>query len=59
MAARCVVVSERAAKVSDKSPSFVGLGKIIEHTLGEGGGVATREFTSHTATLAEAEARVL
>ncbi len=32
---------------------------MIEHALGEGGGVATKEFAAHVAMLAEGEAGVL
>ncbi len=59
LAARRIIMIERAVRVNSKSPSFVGLHKMIEHSLDEGGGIATREFTAHMATLAEAEARIL
>ena len=50
---------ERAVKVSPRCPSFHGLHKMIEHSLEEGGGIATKEFTAHMAQMAEADARVL
>ena len=59
LVARRILMIERAVRVNPKAPSFVGLHKMIEHALDEGGGVATREFTAHMATLAEAEARIL
>ena len=59
LAGRRIIMIERAVRVNNKAPSFVGLHKMIEHALDEGGGIATREFTAHMATLAEAEARIL
>ena len=57
--ARRLVMIERAVKVSPKAPSFTGLHRMIEHSLSEGGGVATKEFTSHMAEQAEKEARIM
>jgi hypothetical protein len=59
LAGRRIIMIERAVRVNNKAPSFIGLHKMIEHALDEGGGIATREFTLHMATLAEAEARIL
>ena len=56
---RRVVMIERAVRVNAKAPTFAGLHKMIEHSLDEGGGVATREFTAHMAQVAESEARIL
>ena len=58
-ACRRLVMLERAAKVNPKCPTFVGLFKMIEHSLDEGGGLATREFTAFMAQVAEADARIL
>ena len=58
-AARRLVMLERATKVNPKCPTFVGLHKMIEHSLDEGGGLATREFTAFMAQVAEAVARIL
>ena len=57
--ARRVLQIERAVKVNPKAPSFQGLGKMIEHAMDEGGGIATRDFTAHMATLAAQEAQIL
>ncbi len=59
LAARRIVMIGRAVRVNPKAPSFIGLRKMIEHALDEGGGVATRDFTAHMAMLAVAEARIL
>eukprot|EP00974_Lingulodinium_polyedra_P130258 11213175-Lingulodinium_polyedra.AAC.1 len=59
LAARRVIMIERAVKVNPKAPSFVGLHRMVQHSLDEGGVVATREFTDHIAKLAESEARIL
>ena len=59
LAGRRIIMIERAVKVSNKAPSCAGLHSMIEHALDEGGGIATREFTAHMATLPEAEARIL
>ena len=37
----------------------MGLHKMIEHALDESGGVSTKDFTAHFASVAEADARVL
>ena len=50
---------ERAVKLNPKCPVFTGLSKMIQHSLDDGGGVMTRDFTSHIAQQAEAEARIL
>ena len=59
LAARRIVMIERAVKVNPKSPCFDGLHKMIQHTQDERGGVATQQFTAHFAQQAEAEARIL
>jgi hypothetical protein len=58
-AARRVLMLERAARVNPRNPNFTGLHMMIQHSLEEGGGVATRAFTEHMARLAESEARIL
>ena len=58
-AARRLVMLEKAVAVNPKSPSFHGLHRLIEHSLSEGGGVATRDFTAYMSQVAEADARVL
>ena len=57
--ARRALMIERAVKVNPKAPNFQGLQKMIEHSLDEGGGIATREFTKYMAEQAEAEGKVL
>ncbi|CAK0843206.1 unnamed protein product, partial [Prorocentrum cordatum] len=59
LAARRIVMIERAVKVNPKSPCFDGLHKMIEHNQDEKGGVATQQFTTYFAQQAEVEARVL
>ena len=41
--ARRVIMIERAVRVNPKAPVFTGLGKMIEHALEEGGGIASTE----------------
>ena len=59
LAARRVIMIERAVRVNPKAPNFQGLTKMVEHSMDEGGGIATRDFTAHMAAQAESEARVL
>ena len=59
LGARRLVMIERAVRVNPRAPSFEGLGKMTQHALDEGGGLATREFTAHMAQMAETEARIL
>jgi hypothetical protein len=59
LAARRVIMIERAVRVNPKAPNFSGLSKMVEHSMDEGGGIATRDFTAHMAAQAESEARVL
>ena len=54
-----LVMIERAVKLNPKAPSFAGLHGMIDHTLSEGGGVTTKDLTSHLAEVAENEARIL
>ncbi len=56
---RRAVQIQRAVRVNPRAPSFLGLHKMIEHALDESGGVSTKDFTAHFATVAEADARVL
>eukprot|EP00959_Pyramimonas_sp_CCMP1952_P203091 4247168-Pyramimonas_sp.AAC.1 len=53
LAARRIVMIERAVKVNPKSPCFDGLHKMIEHNQDEKGGVATQQFTTYFAQQAE------
>ena len=57
--ARRAIQIQRAVRNNPKAPSFVGLHRMLEHSLDEAGGLATTEFTQHFATMAEADARVL
>ena len=50
---------ERAVKASPRAPSFLGLEKMTQHAIDEGGGLATQEFTQHFATVAESDARIM
>lgn len=50
---------ERAVRVNPRMPASTGLRKVIEHSLDEGGGVATRKFTPHVAQLAEVDAHIM
>ena len=59
LAARRLVMIERAVRVNRKSPSFEGVSKMVQHSMDEGGGLATTECTAHMAHVAESEARVL
>jgi hypothetical protein len=56
---RRAVQIQRAVRVNPRSPSFVGLHKMTEHSLDEAGGLATADFTQHFATVAEADARIM
>ena len=57
--ARRLVMIERVVRVNPRCPNFSGLNRLIEHSMDEGGGLATQEFTAHFAQVAEADARVL
>jgi hypothetical protein len=57
--ARRGIQIQRAVRNNPKAPSFVGLHRMLEHSLDETGGLATTDFTQHFATIAEADARVL
>ena len=59
LAARRMVQIERAVKVNPKAPCFVGLTKMTQHALDEGGGLATSAFTKHMSTLAAADAQIM
>eukprot|EP00974_Lingulodinium_polyedra_P092354 8948270-Lingulodinium_polyedra.AAC.1 len=50
---------ERAVRADPRASNFAGRGRLIEHCLDEGGGLATQEFAAHFAQLAEAKVRVL
>jgi hypothetical protein len=42
-----------------EAPNFPGLSKMVEQSMDEGGGIATRDLTGHMAARAESEALVL
>lgn len=54
-----LLVIERAVMVNPLAPVCSGLHKMIQRSLDEGGGVATRELTSLMAQLAEVDARIM
>ena len=56
---RRVVQLQRAVRANPRAPDFTGLHKMIEHSMDEGGGIATQAFTAHMSSLAEADARIL
>ena len=57
--ARRAIQVQRAVKANPKSPSFQGLEKMCDHSLDEGQGLATQDFTKHFAEISEADARIM
>ena len=52
-----VDLDQRAVNVDPEKPNFTGLRGMLERSLGEAGGLSTKEFAQRFDTVAEADAR--